>query len=178
VGKADIVNTGTACGSDPLAAKVCDDDHHKLHPIHPAIAIDKTANPTSVAGPSGPVTYSYKVTNTGDVTLHDVTVTDDILGPIGTIPQLTVGQSVTLTTTVTVTTSTPPRNVGTATGTDPLGKKVSAQDDAIISVVLGEQLSRPPLPRTGVQIGLMLLTGLMLLGAGVVIRANVRRDGR
>src|SRR5262249_17821288 len=108
VGKADIVNTGTACGQDPLAHQGCDTDHHTLHPIHPAIAIDKTADPTSVAGPSGRVTYSYKVTNTGDVTLHDVTVTDDILGPIGTIPQLTPGQSVTLTTTVTVTTSTPP----------------------------------------------------------------------
>jgi uncharacterized repeat protein (TIGR01451 family)/fimbrial isopeptide formation D2 family protein len=45
----------------------------------PGIAIDKTADPTQVDG-SGDVTYTYQVTNPGQVALSDVTVTDDKCG--------------------------------------------------------------------------------------------------
>ena len=41
----------------------------------------------------GAVQWSYIVTNTGNVTLTDIAVTDDILGPIGTIPSLAPGAS-------------------------------------------------------------------------------------
>src|SRR5205823_2675445 len=40
-----------------------------------------------------PVTYSFKVTNKGDVTLTNVTVNDDLLGPIGTIATLEPGDA-------------------------------------------------------------------------------------
>ncbi|WP_378239456.1 DUF7507 domain-containing protein [Actinomadura harenae] len=53
--------------------------------LTPAIEVHKTADPTTFSGPGETITYTYKVTNTGDVTLHNVGVTDDLpgLSPIG-----------------------------------------------------------------------------------------------
>ena len=68
---ADVVNTATACGhlpDDDVA--VCEDDDHSLDVLHPGILIDKTASTTSITG-SGNVTYSYTVTNTGDIDLFE-----------------------------------------------------------------------------------------------------------
>jgi hypothetical protein len=44
-------------------------------PAHPAIALDKTGADTAAAGST--FTYSFKATNTGDVALDDVVLTDD-----------------------------------------------------------------------------------------------------
>src|SRR5205823_1573576 len=85
------------------------------------ILIEKSVTPTSGA-PGDTVTYTFKVTNTGQVTLFNILVTDDKLGTIGTIPSLAPGASTTLTKTTTL-----PNNVGAltyvgpASGTDVLG---------------------------------------------------------
>lgn len=73
----------------------------------PEVALEKTAA-TAQANPGEPVTYSYTVTNTGDVTLTDVTVVDDNATPdygaddfvVGTVASLAAGASTTLTKTV------------------------------------------------------------------------------
>ena len=44
---------------------------------HPAIHVVKTASVSSLPFPGGPVTYTYAVTNTGNVPLSNVTLTDD-----------------------------------------------------------------------------------------------------
>jgi len=51
-------------------------------PALPSIALDVTANPTSVVAPGGPVTFTVRVTNTGsrDVTL--TSLTDDVYGDL------------------------------------------------------------------------------------------------
>ncbi len=84
----DIENTVYANSThngwfDEDSASVC------LDVVTPCIDIDKTANATS-ALIGDTVRYYYNVTNCGDVTLN-VTVTDDILGPIGTIENLAPG---------------------------------------------------------------------------------------
>jgi uncharacterized repeat protein (TIGR01451 family) len=158
VGNSPIKNTATACGTDPTQARFCDTDNHNLDPIHPAIGIIKTANPLSVE-PGASVTYTYVVSNTGDVGLTNVTVDDDVLGHIGDIPSLAVGASSTLTKVAVISESSPLRNVATAVGTDPLGKKVSANDDAVISIVLGKVLAR-----TGTN-----LPGVAVIGLGLVL---------
>lgn len=181
-GAADITNVAEVC-AEPVpnvGDPVCNDDDHVLDRIHPAITIDKTANPTTVNNGGGPVTYTYVVTNTGDVTLTNVTVTDDILGLIGTIPSLAPGASATLTKTVDVTTASPTRNVGTAVGTDPTGRTVTDDDDAVISVVAGVVFTRgpePTLPRTGSDIGAPLKAALTLLtlGSAMVVFSRRRR---
>ena len=47
----------------------------------PAILIVKIAD-TEAAAPGDTVTYSYTVTNTGDCILYDVSLVDDVFGPI------------------------------------------------------------------------------------------------
>ena len=103
---------------------LCDTDIHVSDVLHPALTITKTADPVTVTG-SGPVTFTYVVTNTGDAPLTAVTVTDDILGLIGNVPSLGAGKSATLTKTVTIGANSALRNVGTVSGTDPLGRTVT-----------------------------------------------------
>src|SRR4029078_12749849 len=67
-------NTATACGADPLAAKVCDTDDHHLTPLHPAIAVAKTGPASAQVGDT--ITYCFSVTNPGDTELHNVGITD------------------------------------------------------------------------------------------------------
>jgi len=120
------------------------------------------------------------VTNTGDTNLFEVAVTDDIIGLIGTVGSLAIGESVTMTKTVTVDVSTPPTNIGTATGTDILGEKVTASATATINVVLAEVLALPELPRTGSPIDAETRAAFALLEVGIVmtLAGRRRRAGR
>ena len=104
-----------------------------------SIVIVKTASMSAI-GKGDTVTYTYVVTNTGSTYLKDVTVTDDKLGPIGTIDLLDPGAAQTLTASAILTEDT--TNVGTATGTPadstgtpiPGASDVTAIDDATVSV--------------------------------------------
>src|SRR5205085_2385200 len=125
---AAVDNTATACGVDPLGLQVCDDDHHHLVTIHPAITVVKSGPAQAHAGDT--VTYSFKVTNTGDVPLTNVAVTDDKLGSVGTVANLAVGASTTLTKDYTIPTPSTAGidNTATACGTDPLSLEVCTTD--------------------------------------------------
>ena len=170
---ATAVNTVTVEGTDVLGTTVDDDDDHAFPVLHPAITIDKSASPTTVTG-TGTVTYSYLVTNTGDTTLFNVAVNDDVLGAIGTIGSLEPGASQTLTRSVTVGTGSAPTNVGTASGTDVLGKTVTASDTQTITVVLGEVFERT-LPRTGASVDRQLRMAAWLLAGGLLLVLAARR---
>lgn len=61
-----------------------------------SLAIVKTAQPTTFDAVGDLITYSYQVTNTGDFPLTNITVVDDRLGTIGTIPSLPTGESLIL----------------------------------------------------------------------------------
>ena len=74
-----------------------------------------------------PITWTYKVTNTGEIDLTNVVVTDDKLGAVGTIPSLPKGASETLSMTGAAIKG-PYDNVGTATAYGPLGDKATASD--------------------------------------------------
>lgn len=73
---ANVVNTGTACGTDPLQTQVCDTDNHTLDVLHPAVTVVKSGPATAYEGDT--VTYTFVVTNTGDTTLTAVGINDDI----------------------------------------------------------------------------------------------------
>jgi uncharacterized repeat protein (TIGR01451 family) len=175
----DAHNVAAVSAVDALGRPLTATDGTYVDVINPAIVIVKTANPVSVSI-SGPVTYTYVVTNTGDTILHDIVVNDDIIGLIGTVGSLSPGESITLTKTVNVDANSPLKNVGTVTGTDVLGKKVTASDDETITVVLGEVLVQPAaeLPRTGAPLGTEGRLGLLLLQAGVVLALLGRRRKR
>ena len=168
----------SACGFDPLAAKVCDTDKHHLTPLHPSILVAKSGPDSAIPGQT--VTYSFKVTNTGDVNLTNVTVKDDKLGDVGTIAALAVGESQTLTKDFVVPAATPAvDNTATACGVDPLALQVCDTDIHHLTVaqVLGERFVQPPLAVTGENTQNRMAAGMaVLLGAlGLVVTRRRRR---
>jgi uncharacterized repeat protein (TIGR01451 family) len=77
-----IVNTGTASGTDPVGDPVSDSDTESVSITYTAcIDVDKEADVSS-AGIGDTITYTFTVTNCGDVTLTGVSVVDDMLGSI------------------------------------------------------------------------------------------------
>lgn len=105
---------------------VSDSDGHDIVVIHPGIRIEKTATPTSGA-PGAHIVYAYTVTNTGDTTLFDISVDDDVLGRIGVVRSLPAGRTAALTHSFTLGSS-PVTNLGTAEGKDGLGRSVLDSD--------------------------------------------------
>jgi uncharacterized protein affecting Mg2+/Co2+ transport len=133
----DTANVGTVVGSFAVpngpAGTVSDSDDAFVDVIAPALSVTKSVDPSEIlAGES--VTYTFVVTNTGDVVLTDVVLTDDKLGVVGTIASLAPGASATFTNTVVLEEST--TNVVVATARDPLGNEVTDTDDAFVDVAL------------------------------------------
>ena len=145
---------------------------------NPAIQIVKTVSEEVV--PVGTtVTYTYVITNTGDVTLYDISVDDDIMGHIGDIAVLEPGASVTLTKDFVVGDE-PVINVGTAVGEDILGRVVSDDDDAFVTPIAGVNPPNPPnnpppTPFTGSDASRLGLITMVLFGIGVTVVASTRR---
>ena len=99
-------NLGTATGTPPVGPDVSDEDPSHYLGVSPSVDIEKLVNGDDADAPTGPVvavgstvTFDFVVTNTGNIDLTNVVVTDDVLGVIGTIPSLAVGASQTLTAT-------------------------------------------------------------------------------
>jgi uncharacterized repeat protein (TIGR01451 family) len=180
-----LPNTVTVTGTGP-SGQVSDTDSHSVDIIHPDIRIVKKANPDSI-GPGETVTYTFKVTNTGDVTLFDVNVTDDKLGHICTIGRLDVGETRTCTADFTASSDFggPLVNVGKAKGHDVTGVSVQDTDRVSIDVVLGKIVTLPVTPPSGlaftgpsdlVQMAGMALL-LLVLGTGILFFTRRREDG-
>ena len=101
----------------------------------PAIDLEKATNGKDADNPPGPtitvgdaVTWTYAVTNTGNVTLTNVTVTDDVLGAI-TCPQTTLAPGGVMTCTAFGTaTEGQYANLGTVTGETETGQEVNDED--------------------------------------------------
>ncbi len=124
-----------------------------LPPDTPQITLDKTADPTSLVLPEGEdatavVTYTYTALNSGDVTLTNVTLTDDVLGDLTDElraalgkSSMSVGESVTFSVDQTVDTDDVGLlvNIATVSGTGG-GRTVTDSDTAIVEIsqVLGQ----------------------------------------
>lgn len=115
-------------------------------PSEPAIHLEKTVADSADAGTGGTLgellTYAFTVTNIGDTTLTDVTISDPMLGlaEAACVSTLAPGASTTCpllrTQTHTVTSGDVAAgrvsNVATTTGTPPAGPDVSDADDATV----------------------------------------------
>ena len=125
-------NTATAAGMGPQEQPVTAEASEHVPAVqNPAIQIIKTTNGIDgLITPVGTtVTWTYAVTNTGNVTLTNVIVTDSDLGAIGTIPTLAVGATETLTKTGTAVAG-QYENTGLVIGTPPQGSDVTDTDDS------------------------------------------------
>jgi uncharacterized repeat protein (TIGR01451 family) len=173
-----LINEVTAAGSGVDSRVVVDDlADCATEIIHPAIEIVKTVDEETV--PIGTtVTYTYVITNTGDTTLYDISVDDDILGHIGDIDVLEPGESVTLTKDFVVGDE-PVTNVATVRGEDILGRSVSSLDDATVTPIADVNPlppPPPPTPFTGADTGLLAawVGALVLLGTLLLLAARRR----
>jgi uncharacterized repeat protein (TIGR01451 family) len=169
-----LPNTASVTGTSGDGRTATDSDDHVVDLIHPDIRIVKDVDPPS-GQPGDVVTYSYTVTNTGDVVLYDVSVDDDVIGHVGDIAALEPGEQVTLTVEwVLPADSIEVLNVGLATGTDVLGAQVSDDDDAVVTIV--EALTPPPTAFTGSEaLRLGELTALLLVAGSLALAVGRRR---
>lgn len=97
----EVINSATVTGTDPFDTNVTDDsgtttgdDDPLVTPLvrTPGISLTKTASdPGPQPSPGDVITYRFRIENTGNVTLTDVTVTDTLAGIVLT------GSPVTLT---------------------------------------------------------------------------------
>ncbi|MDP2401498.1 MAG: hypothetical protein Q8M66_05915, partial [Actinomycetota bacterium] len=94
--------------------------------------VEKVGSTTSVIDPGEVVTYTYTVTNVGDVPLYNVVLDDDMLGIVGTLPSLLPGQSAPFEASDLIEVDT--TNVVVATAADELGHEVTDSDEWTVEV--------------------------------------------
>jgi LPXTG-site transpeptidase (sortase) family protein len=141
-----FANIASAVGTPPVGSSVSDtDDDTQTFTAVPAVELTKTGTldldtvaPSGVANAGDKINYTFSVTNTGNVTLTNVTVSDTVGGititgsPIASLaPGVTDNTSYTGTYTLTqddvdAGTFT---NTATVTGTPPTGDNVTDTDD-------------------------------------------------
>ena len=140
---ADFTNTAVVTGTPPVGSPVTDTDTAVVDVIHPAITIAKTPDLQQVVS-GGTANFTIAITNTGDVTLTNVAVTDP-LAPNCDRPSLgalTSGQSASYTCSLSNVTA-GFTNVATATGTPPVGPNVTDNDDAVVTVATPTPTNTP-----------------------------------
>jgi uncharacterized repeat protein (TIGR01451 family) len=143
VDRGSVTDVATATGTPPAGPAVTgtSDTVTVAGPVHaPAISITKSASPSTFTAAGEPITYTFTVTNTGNVTLHGVTVSDAGL-PAGAVPgcppaTLAPGASRACAATYVTTVADVDRgfltDIATATGTPPAGPAVSGTTGTVI----------------------------------------------
>ena len=186
-----VTNTARAAGTGPDGAAVTSRPSTAMVTASqkPALTVVKKAN-TSTAAPGQKITYSFDVTNTGNVTIHGVAIDDTAFTGTGTLSPVTCpvttlapGQSTTCTATYIVTDADMDAgmvtNTATATGKLPSGRVVtSAPSNATVKAPEHEKAITSGVPGNGsgpslVSIGLG--AGLILVASGGMIGLVARR---
>ena len=108
------------------------------------LSISKSADPTSAAV-GDTITYTYTISNSGNVTVENISLQDNKLGAISlSDTTLAPGENITATATYTVTISDLPGpivNTATVTGTDPTGESISLTSDPVsVSLTVNKRL--------------------------------------
>jgi len=136
-----VTNIATVTGYDPDDNPVEDQDDEIVVDPSPdaAIRLEKTANPLVFTGVNEVISYTFTVTNTGDVTLTNVVIDDPLTGSVDlpvTPSTLSPGASGTATATYTITQADVNAgivtNTATATGYDPSDNPVEDTDDETV----------------------------------------------
>lgn len=130
----DFVNVATVVGEDSIGNVVTDEDDAAVNVIAPDIEIVKSPDDQTIVF-QGDAVFNIDVTNTGDLDLFNVTVTDPlsldcerVIGdlPIGTTVSFTCTEPTVLADFV---------NVASVTGEDEEGNVVTDDDDAPVNVL-------------------------------------------
>jgi uncharacterized repeat protein (TIGR01451 family) len=177
-------NTGTVTSTAPDGSTPGDTDPSHYFGEDPAIDLEKATNGEDADTPTGPIVpvgstveFTYQVTNTGDVDLTNVTVTDDQLPDAeidcgdgsNVIASLAAGESASCFASITATAG-PYTNIGQACGVDPQENEVCDTDPS--NHFAGFAGSPAPIPGISGR-GLAVLTALLaILGALRMRRAG------
>jgi uncharacterized repeat protein (TIGR01451 family)/LPXTG-motif cell wall-anchored protein len=186
------VNTAEVTGTDPGGGQPTDTGVAGAVPYNPSLEVVKSVEPFQVQ-PGGSVTYTYAVTNTGDVPLAGVrgSISDDKCSPVSYVSgdlndnglldadidapifeYTSTAETWIFTCTTTLEEDT--TNVVTVTGTptdpngNPIGPDVSDDDEAVVEVI-------DELPATGIAPIWMALAALLAAAGALILVANRRR---
>jgi hypothetical protein len=141
-------NVGTATGMPPAGDPVIADDVSHYFGMSSSIAIRKLTNGEDSDVPPGPyipvgepVTWTYAITNTSNITLTAVTAVDDQPGVIPDCPGSVLGPQESMTCTANgVAVAGQYENIGTSTGSPPIGDPVGDSDPSHYFGLLAEPL--------------------------------------
>jgi len=178
-----LTNSVTATGTSPLGVDVTNTGTADVDVTHaPAISVTKSADPSTLSAP-GLVTYTFEVTNTGNMTLSSVRLDDAMLGltasSCGTTVldpgEMTMCMAIYDVTQTQIDAGTTLTNHVTATGTPPTGSDVTATDSADVTmngssgISLTKTASVPSVTKAGDVIGY----NLVVTNTGDVSLSNV-----
>ncbi|PKP52473.1 MAG: hypothetical protein CVT90_02630, partial [Candidatus Altiarchaeales archaeon HGW-Altiarchaeales-3] len=163
----DTTNTATVTGETPGGDTVTDNDTAYVDVINPQIHITKTADPPVIQA-GDKVTYTYMITNTGDVTLINIVVTDDKLGYICTIPSLDPWASSACIKMVNINETT--TNVVVVNATTPINGTVTDNDTATVEVICINIIKTGP---DTAQVGETVIYEITISNCGDVNLSNV-----
>jgi hypothetical protein len=195
-----VDNTATATGEDPFEKTLEDTDDERVDgpKAEASIHLSKTASPLTYTKVGDLITYTYVVTNNGNLTLTNVTVTEneaDFTGT-GTLPTpvyvsgsstegspegtLIPGESAVYTATYNITQDDLDAgfvdNTATATGEDPNEKEVTDTDDAQVEGPKADgdiRISKTAVPSTYKKSGDTITYTYVVTNTGNVTLTNV-----
>ncbi len=137
---ADLTNIVNVIGYPPVGVPPTNSDPAVVDRINPGIGIVNTVGPGAYPGGelatgtnNTPVTYWFVVSNTGDVALTSVVLTNTQLGVTTNLGTLIAGQSVTVEVASAITVDL--TNTAAVVGTDPVGGTVQADDPSEVDVI-------------------------------------------
>jgi hypothetical protein len=187
-----ITNAATATGTTPSGDPTPSSNTSTVTvptPEHPALALDKTASVTTITTVGQAVAYSFKITNTGDVTEKNVKPAEGSFNGSGTLPtpicpaaaaSLAPGASVTCTAVYHVTSADlrtgKLSNTATAVGTGPNGD-LTGSTPSTAKVTATAPVVPTGLAFTGSNLfdPLVAGAGLVLLGMFAFLGTIIRR---
>ena len=152
IDKGKVTNSALALGKDSKGNEVKDTSGTTVDNNTPTdtpltqsagMTVTKTANTTFYSSVGDIINYTIQVKNTGNVTLHQIVVTDPLTGLNSTIESLAPGITQEFTQNYTVTQSDRENgsvtNVASATGLTPNETQLTASDEAVVeaNLVLG-----------------------------------------
>jgi uncharacterized repeat protein (TIGR01451 family)/gliding motility-associated-like protein len=141
-----IVNVATVSGTDPNGEEAGAEDGVTVTVEQNAsLSMSKTANRPTVTAAGQEIVYTLTVTNTGNVTIENVTVVDNKVSVNQNVGTLAPGESATVTATYTVSQADMDAgsivNVATVSGTDPNDADTDGEDEVTVVVTPNAQVN-------------------------------------